>query len=126
MRHQSVILPLRRDMPKLLRFHRAIERLAGWCSWRCPLLALLLVMAAHLFPTPAWWRAACDTLAAFLVALLFCSYGLGIATTAVVVERPGRWFERIGLLAGVFGGIALMAIGLIGAWVFFRNSLLGL
>ena len=126
MSHQTVILPFRRDAPRLLRFHRAIDRLARWCLWRCPLVAVFFVLAAHLFPTPVWWRAFCDSIVAIAVALLFCSYGLGIATGAFVVERSHRWFERVGLLAGVLGGLALVAIGLVGAWMFFRSSVLGL
>ncbi len=116
MRDRSVVLPLRRDMPKLSRFHGASEKLASWCSWRCPLSAFLLILAAHLFRTPTWWRAGCNALAAISIAMLFCSFGLSMAATAILVERRRNWIERTGLVAGVVGGAALMIVGLIGAW----------
>ena len=123
MRDEDIILPLRRDTPKLLRLHRSFERLAGWCSWRCPLAALLLAGAAHVLPTPPWGRAAGDTLAAAFVALLFGSSGSTVALGAVVVERPRRWFERVGPILGVLAGLGLAALGLVGAWAFLRSAL---
>ena len=125
MRDRSVILPLRRDMPKLSRLHRGIERLAGWCAWRCPLAAFLLVLAAHLVATPSWWRLVCDALVAVAIALLFVSFGLSLALTAILVERRRNWTERGGIAAGVAGGIALAIIGLIGAWAFLSGVVRG-
>ena len=125
MRDRSVILPPRRDMPKLSRLHRAIERLAGWCSWRVPLAAFVLVLAAHLVSTPTWWRLVCDALVAVAIALLFLSFGLSLAISAILVERRRNWIERGGIVAGVAGGTALVVIGLIGAWAFFSSSVRG-
>jgi hypothetical protein len=125
MRDRSVILTLRRDMPKVFRFHRASEKLAGWCSWRCPLFAFLLVLAAHLVPTPPWWRASCHVLVAISIALLFCSVGVSMAATAFLVERRRNWIERVGLVAGMVGGAALVVIGLIGGWALISRSVGG-
>ena len=125
MRDRSVILPLRRDMPKLSRLHRAIEKLAGWCSWRCPLAAFVLVVAAHVFSTPTWWRLACDALVAVAIALLFVSFGLSLAVSAILVERRRNWIERGGIVGGIAGGTALVVIGLVGAWAFFSSSVRG-
>lgn len=126
MAQENIVLPLRRDMPKLLRLDRAIERLASWCSWRCPLAGFLLVLVAHVYSTPRWWQVTCDGITTVLVALLFCSSGFSIAVGAILVQRPHRWFERFGLLLGVFAGVALAALGLLGAWAFFRSAVLGL
>ena len=124
--HESAVLPLRRDTPKFLRVRRAIKRVAGWCSWRCPLLAFLLVLAAHAFPTPPWFRLVCDTLVAALVLLLFCSYGFSIAADAIAVQRERRRSERLGLFFGVLAGLGLAALGILGVWAFLRSVLLDL
>jgi hypothetical protein len=99
------------------------ERLAAWCSWRCPLFALVLVLAAHLFHTPTWWRWGCDAMVGLAIALLFCSFGLSFATTAVLVERRQTRMERVGLAAGVVGGAALVAVGLLGAWALMSGTI---
>jgi hypothetical protein len=117
---------MRHDMPKLLRLQRVIERLSSWCSWRCPLGFLLLTLAGHFFHTPLWWRTTCDIIAVILFALIFFSYGFTIAIGAIVVERPRRWFESIGLSLGVLGGVAVVVLGIVGAWMFFRSFVLGL
>src|SRR5262245_11727881 len=122
---EKVILPLRGDMPRLLRFHRAAERLASWCSWSCPLVSFLLLIAAHAFSAPFWWRAVCDSVVASLFALLFFSYGFSLASASILVKRPPNWFERLGLAAGIFGGVAFAALGITAAWIFFRKSVLG-
>ncbi len=126
MHDENIILPFRRGMPKLLRLHRAVERLASWCSWRCPLGAFVFIVAGNVFPTPAWWRATWYIAVAFFIALLFCSYGLVIAMGAFLVERPHKRFEGVGRLAGVLGGIAFAGIGLVGAWELFRSGIAGL
>ncbi len=126
MRHENIILPLRRDIPRLLRLHQAVERLAGLCSWRCPIAAFLLIMSAHVFSTPTWWQMICDILVAILMALLFCSYGFSIAVGAVLVERPHRRFESTGRLLGVLGGVVFAALGVIGAWALVRSAIIGL
>ena len=126
MRDENIILPLRKDMPGLLRLHRSVERLASWCSWKCPLAAFFLIIAGNIFPTPAWWQATWYIAVAFLIALLFCSYGLAIAAGAVLVERPHTRFEAVGRLAGVFGGVAFAAIGLVGAWALVKSGISGL
>lgn len=126
MRRENIILPLRRDMPRLQRLHQAVERLAGLCSWRCPIAAFLLILSAHVFSTPTWWQMICDVLVAILIALLFCSYGFTIALGAVLVERPHRRFESVGRLLGVFGGVVLAALGVIGAWALVRSAIIGL
>jgi hypothetical protein len=65
----------------------------------------------------------CDSLIAVLVALLFGSFGLSIATRAILAERPRRWFEPIVLLLSIFGGVVLAGIGLVGSWTFFKTVL---
>lgn len=122
---QYCIMRMRRDMPKLLRLQRASVKLASWCSWRCPLFAFVLVLAAHGFSTPTWWQATSDALVALAVALLFCSSGLSLAAIALLVDRHHNWFERLGLVAGVAGGAALVMIGLIGAWALMSSSVGG-
>jgi predicted permease len=85
----------------------------------------VLVLAAHLFSTPSWWRLVCDALVAIAIALLFVSFGLSLALTAILVERRRNWIDRGGIVAGVAGGTALMIIGLIGAWAFLSSSVRG-
>ncbi len=126
MRSENIILPDREDVPRLARLHRAISRLAGFCSWRCPLGALVLVVSAHLFATPSWWKTTSDILVGILIVLLFCCYGLTIAIGAIVVVRPDRRFERIGLLLGIVGGVGFAALGIIGAWALVRSAVGGL
>jgi hypothetical protein len=86
----------------------------------------VLILAAHLFPAPFWWQAICDTITAFLIALLFCSYGFGAALVAVLAKRPDRWFEHVGQIVSIFGGVAFAALGLLGVWIFFKSAVLGL
>ncbi len=126
MRHENIILPFRKDTPKLRRLHQVIERLASWCSWRCPLAALAMIIAGHLFSTPSWWWMLYDVVLAILIVLIFSSYGFTIAIGAIIVERPQRWFERVGLLFGVIAGLALVAIGLVGAWELLSSDILRL
>jgi hypothetical protein len=84
-----------------------------------------LVIAAHLY-SASWWQAICYTATTLLLALLFCSIGLLLAMGAAIVRRTDRWFEHIGFLLGIIGGVAFIAVGLLGAWVFFRSAVLGL
>jgi predicted permease len=86
----------------------------------------VLVFVAHLVATPSWWRLGCDALVAVAIALLFVSFGLSLALTAILVERRRNWMERGGIAAGVAGGMALVIIGLIGAWAFLSSSVRGL
>jgi hypothetical protein len=113
---------------KFMRFYGLVERLASWCSWRCPLASFILVIAAHLH-SASWWQKACYTLITALVALLFSSYGLCAALSSVDVhivhKRINGLLEKIGLVSGLVGGTALIAIGLVGAWVFFKSAVLG-
>jgi len=89
------------------------------------LAALLLILAAHVFPAPTWWQTICDTAVAILLALLFCSFGSSMALAAILAERRDRWSEHVGRFLSVLGGVALAALGLVGAWMFFRSSVRG-
>ncbi len=123
--HTRVILPLREDLPRLRRLERAVSSVAGWCSWRCPLAGVLLVLGAHAFSAPTWWRVTCDTATAILIALLSGSYGLDLALTGALVQRPDRWFEHVGRLVSILGGVALAALGIFGAWMVLKSSIVG-
>src|SRR5687767_46669 len=103
-RRERVIAPLRRDLPKLLRVHRALGRIAGW-SWRFLLVAFVLVLATHVFRTPVWSRVVAHVLVAALFLLLFCSNGLALAATSILIQRKHSAIERVGLVSGVLGGI---------------------
>ena len=124
MRHESIILPF--SKARLLQLCRAVERLAGWCRWRCPLGVLLFILAGHLFHAPFWWRMTCDSFAAIFFVLIFFSYGFTIAIGAIIVKRPRRWFERIGMSFGVLGGVGIAALGIVGAWMLLKGSIHGL
>lgn len=92
-----------------------MTRLAGWCSWRCPVLCFTLAIAANLPAAPTWWRVVCNILVAVLIALAFTSFGLSLACTAILVKRKSNPRERVGVLLGVAGGAALVYLGLLGA-----------
>lgn len=119
------MLPFRRDLPRVRRLYRAVSVVADWCSWRCPLAALLLTLAAHVLHTPTWWQVASDTITGVLIGFLFCAFGFKMTLIAVLVERPDRWYEHAGRFLSILGGLALVALGLIGAWMNFRSSFHG-
>src|SRR5262245_46253778 len=101
---ERVIIPLRRDMPRLLRFHGVLDRLGNAsCCW-CPLFSLVLLLAAHTFAVPYWWQALCDAIIAALVGFLFVSNGLALAICSILLRRPDNGWQRIGLAAGLVGG----------------------
>jgi hypothetical protein len=116
------MLPFRRDLPRVRRLYRTVSLVAGWCSWRCPLAALVLIVAAHTFPTPIWWRAICDILVAIAMLLIFCSFGFSAALLAVLVQRPDRWFEHVGRYLSILGGLAIAAVGFVGVWTFLISA----
>ena len=121
--HQKLMtLPFRRDLPRVRGLYRAISLFAGWCSWRCPLAALLLILAAHVFATPVWWRVICDIIVAIAMLLLFCSFGFSAALLAVLVERSDRWFEHISRYLSILGGLAFAAVGFVGVWAFLHSA----
>jgi len=116
------MLPLRRDLPRVRRLYRAVSLVAGWCSWRCPLVVFLFGLAVALFPRPLWWQVTCDTIIAISFVLLFGSFGFSAALGAVLAKRPDRWFEHVGQLLVIFGGLAFASIGLLGVWAFLSSA----
>src|SRR3954451_2213442 len=118
----SVILPLQ-SHSRLSRTYSRVSSIAGWCSWRCPLAAFVLVLVAQLGST-LWLKTACYGLSALLIAALFCAAGAYIGLSSFLVRRSSAWLEQLGKWAGVLGGAALMVLGLVGGWLLFRSSIL--
>ena len=90
-------------------------RVASWCSWRCPLGGLILVIVARTVPSEMW-QAVLYTLTAAMILLLFGSCGLAVSLGCLASGRPNRWPERICMVCGILGGFILVAMGLVGAW----------
>jgi hypothetical protein len=61
---------------------------------------------------------------AALIVLLSSSFGLSLAMTSTVIKRKGTWIEYLGLLSGILGGVALIVVGFVGAWMLVRDLLI--
>ena len=83
-----------------------------------------LVLAAHTVATPFWWQALCDALIAVVVAGLFVSNGLSLATCSMLIQRPPGWWERVGLASGVVGGSGFAFLGILTACVILKRFVL--
>ena len=116
-------LSIRGMNARLLRIHDAVSRLASRCSWMCPVGALILIVAAHVYAA-SWWQTVCYSLMALMIVLLFTSFGLDIAMTSALLKRTDRWFAYVGFLRGVAGGLAFIVLGVLGAWTLLTNALL--
>ena|SRR5579863_10508407 len=118
-RHERIVAPLRRTSAIVLRLHVAMQAIASRCLRFCPAPAFVALIAAEC-SSNFIWRAGCYTIAAILAFLVFAPMGFSFALTALLIDRPNKWYERVALLFGILGGIGLVAIGCLGAWGILR------
>jgi hypothetical protein len=97
------------------RTAQLVARVASWCSWRCPLSGLILVIVARTVPSERW-QAVLYTLTGAMILLLFASCGIAVSLGCLASGRPNRWPERLCRVCGILGGFILVALGLVGAW----------
>jgi hypothetical protein len=53
-------------------------------------------------------------------ALLFSSLGCSLAPASITLQRGPGWFEAVGLIGGLLGGVGLIAVGDLGGGASFE------
>jgi hypothetical protein len=81
----------------------------------------VLIIAAQL-SSAFWWQAICYSLSAIVMALLFSSFGCALAS--ITLKRRAGWWETVGFVGGILGGVGLIAVGVLGRWALFRAMVL--